>query len=91
MSEPVLGWAPIDEDALLDPARRSIGEVLREVAAVYRRDAGPILILIGRIVLAPLVPILCAILYRDFRSAGPRTPARPTDDPAAPPGWGSTG
>lgn len=59
----------------LDPARRPIGEVLREVVAVYRRHAGPILVLatifegtIGRIVLAPLLPILCTILYGDLRA-----------------------
>ena len=45
MSEPVQGWAAVDEEARLDPARRPIGEVLREVVAVYRRHAGPILVL----------------------------------------------
>ena len=66
-------------------------------AAVLAVGGGPLLALpltlylVGRILLAPIVPILCAILYRDLRSAGPRTPAGSADGPAAPPGWGSSG
>ena len=52
--------------------------------------AGPLLLyLVTRIVLAPPLPILCTILYRDLRAAGPRAPDRPADSAAAPPGWGS--
>lgn len=64
-------------------------------AAILAVDGGPLLALplafylLGRIVLAPLLPIVGAILYRDLRAAGPRTPDRPAEDPTAPPGWGS--
>jgi hypothetical protein len=68
------------------------------VSAVMMANAdGPLLAvplalyLVARIVLAPPLPILCALLYQDLRAAGPRTPDRPSDDPAAPPGWGSAG
>lgn len=66
-------------------------------AAVMAADGGPILAvplalyLVGRIVLAPPLPILCAILYRDFRVAGPRTRPRPAVDAESPPGWGTPG
>ena len=66
-------------------------------AAIMAADGGPILALplalylVGRIVLAPPLPILGAILYRDFRAAGPRTSGRPAIDPESPPGWGSAG
>ena len=69
---------------------------LLAAAAVMAFGGGPLLAaplalyVIGRIVLAPLLPILCTILYRDVRAAGPRVPDRPTDQ-AAPPGWGSPG
>ncbi len=46
------------------------------------------LYVIGRVVLAPLLPILGAILYRDFQATGPAAPGRPAEGPAAPPGWG---
>lgn len=66
-------------------------------AAILRAGGGPLLAIplalyvIGRVVLAPLLPILGALLYRDFRAAGPRTPDRPSNGSAAPPGWGSNG
>ena len=49
------------------------------------------LYVIGRIVFAPLIPILTVILYRDLRAAGPAASTPGIDDKAAPPGWGSVG
>jgi hypothetical protein len=66
-------------------------------ALIMANGGGPLLALplalylVARIVLAPPLPILCAILYRDLRSAGPRMPDQPSNDPAAPPGWGAAG
>ncbi|MEO8228948.1 MAG: glycerophosphoryl diester phosphodiesterase membrane domain-containing protein [Chloroflexota bacterium] len=66
-------------------------------AAIMANGGGPLLAvplllyLVTRIVLAPPLPILCAILYRDLRTSGPRAPDRPADSAAAPPGWGSLG
>ena len=49
------------------------------------------LYVIGRIVFAPILPILTVILYRDFQAAGPMADAPGIDDKAAPPGWGRPG
>jgi hypothetical protein len=43
----------------------------------------------GRIVLAPILPTLSAILYRDLATVGPRPTGRATDGPEPPTGWGS--
>ena len=45
MSQPVVGWASVDEDAFRLPTlgRRPIGQILHEVAAVYRAEARPLL------------------------------------------------
>ncbi len=47
------------------------------------------LYVIGRIVFAPLLPILTVILYRDFQTAGPASEPPGLDPRSAPPGWGS--
>ncbi len=78
----IVGWIFVIPALLLAAGIMALGggPLLAAPLALY---------VIGRILLAPLLPILCTILYRDLRSAGPRTPARPADDQVAPPGWGS--
>jgi hypothetical protein len=64
---------------------------------VEAQGGGPLLAIplalyvIGRIVLAPLLPILTVILYRDMQAAGPAAEPETSSGSAAPPGWGSPG
>ena len=73
------------------------GPAFLMAAVIEAGGGGPLLAIplalyvLGRIVFAPLLPILTVILYRDFEGAGPAAATPGIDDKAAPPGWGSTG
>ena len=73
------------------------GPVFLLTGLVEAQGGGPLLAIplavyvIGRIVLAPLLPILTVILYRDMQAAGPAAEPVGRSDPRAPPGWGSPG
>jgi hypothetical protein len=78
----LLGWLVIAPALLIAGVIESAGggPLLAIPLAVY---------VIGRIVLAPLLPILIAILYRDMKEAGPAAEPDTRNDASAPPGWGS--
>lgn len=73
------------------------GPALLLTGVVEAGGGGPLLAIplalyvIGRIVLAPLLPILTVILYRDMQTAGPAGEPDNRTDAAAPPGWGPLG